>query len=297
APHVLWQLQHDWPTLAFMRGAREHKMLAPAPGAWVLEQVLNMGPPAAPLGLAGLWWLLRSEQARPLRPLAWAFLTVITVLLLGQGKAYYAAPAYLPLYAAGGVALERAPRALRILAPTLLVVGALATLPLSKPILPVERFIRYQDALGLEPGTGGERHELEALPQFYADMHGWEQLAAEVTAIHRALAPELRERACVFAQNYGQAAAIEILGEDPPPVLSGHNNYWLWGPRGCGAVMIVIGGERSELEAVFAEVQQVASHHCADDRCMPYENHKPLWLAQGPRVSLEQLWPQLRHYE
>jgi hypothetical protein len=296
-PHLAWQVQHGWPTLEFMHNARVHKMEHVAPLGWLVGQVMQLDPFAAPVWLAGLFWLLRSPRERPL---ALAFLTVALVMLVGGGKSYYTVPAYLPLFAAGGVAVATWPRALRVAVPALVVVGGLIGLPMAKPILPIDAYLRYQAALGHEPGTGGERHEKGRLPQFFADMHGWQELVDEVARVHDALPEEDRRVACVFASDYGQAGAIDVLGRAHrlPPAISGHNNYWLWGPRGCtGEVVLVLGGERARLEEVFERVEQAGTFVCAGDLCMPYENHLPIWVGRKPRVPMARLWPGLKHYE
>jgi hypothetical protein len=102
----------------------------------------------------------------------------------------------------------------------------------------------------------------------------------------------------VFAQNYGQAGAIDLYGRALvlPVALSGHNSYALWGWRGCsGEVLIVIGAEREEIEPIFDEVTAAATYRCAD--CMPYEANKTIWVARGRKQSASQLWRRLRHLD
>src|SRR5690349_1501831 len=53
------------------------------------------------------------------------------------------------------------------------------------PVLPIERFVAYQDALGLQPSTG-EKRALGSLPQYYADMFGWHALAKKVAQAYAA---------------------------------------------------------------------------------------------------------------
>ena len=77
--------------------------------------------------------------------------------------------------------------------------------------------------------------------------------------------------------------------------MSGHNSYWTWGPAACsGDVVIVIGGGRGGLESVFESVERVIEFTCAD--CMPYENHKPIWVCRGMRLPIDTLWPELRDF-
>lgn len=298
-PHVLWQIANGWPTPEFMDNARRLKMVAFSPGGFLAEQVLLAGPASLLLWLAGLAYLLSNRDARPFRPLGWAYLAALAVVLASQGKPYYVAPAYTVLFAAGGVALERWTAGRRFLKPALVALFLLLSvpaLPLAKPILPVETYVRYARALGMTPGSD-ERHEMGRLPQFFADMHGWRELAETVAQVHRALPPEERAEACIFGNNYGQAGAIDFFGPalGLPKAISGHNSYFLWGPRDCsGEVILVIGGGREDLARLFASVEEGAVFTCKD--CMPYENGKRIWIARGLRQPLAQVWPEAKSY-
>jgi hypothetical protein len=216
-------------------------------------------------------------------------------------KAYYFAPAYTLLLPAAGVALERwtagrFARPARAIA-TVLILATLVLAPLAKPLLAEDAYVRYAAALGIRPGTA-ENHRLGRLPQFFADMHGWRELAETVATVHRSLPAAERERACVFGQNYGQAGAVDHFGAelDLPPAISGHNNYWLWGPGDCtGEVLLVIGGERADIESLFASVAAGGVFDCVD--CMPYEDGQTIWIARGLRVPIAGAWPGVRHYD
>jgi hypothetical protein len=106
------------------------------------------------------------------------------------GKSYYALPVYPVLMAAGGVALERffvAPsrRWMAVAFPTLLIVAGLVTLPFGVPILPVDTFLRYTHLLPYANSVKTERDATAELPQLYADMFGWENMATRIAAISR----------------------------------------------------------------------------------------------------------------
>ncbi len=181
--------------------------------------------------------------------------------------------------------------------PRLLMVGVgLAVSPLGRPVLPVDAFVRYAEALGQKPGTD-ERQALGRLPQFYADMHGWRAMAEAVAGVVRTLSAEDRARACVFGQNYGEAGAVEYFARelDLPPAISGHNSYWLWGPGRCtGEVIVAIGSRRERLDELFADVRLAGVTRCAD--CMPYENGRSIWIARGPKRSLLEIWPRVKGF-
>lgn len=301
-PHVAWQVAHDWPTREFIARAQSGKIEHLSPLAYLGSQLLMVGPPAALLAAAGLGWLLAARRARPWRPIGWAVVVVVLVLALSVSKPYYLAPAYTLLFPAAGAALGAwtaawwARRAARALI-TAAVLATLLAAPLAKPLLPVDRFVAYADALGMAPASG-ETHELGRLPQFFADMHGWEDLARATARVHRSLPPPDRARACVFAQNYGQAGAIDHFGPalGLPPAISGHNSYWLWGPGSCtGEVLLILGGDAANHRQVFARVEAGGVHRCGE--CMPYESEVTIWVGRGLRVPLAEAWGRVKHYD
>jgi hypothetical protein len=160
----------------------------------------------------------------------------------------------------------------------------------------VEAFVRYAAALGQKPATE-ERKALGRLPQFYADMHGWREMAEAVAEVVHALPAEDQAKACVFGQNYGEAGAMEYFARelDLPPALSGHNSYWLWGPGRCtGEVVVVIGDRRERLEERFADVRLAGVTSGTD--AMPYETGRPIWVARGLKPPIADLWPKVKGF-
>jgi hypothetical protein len=302
-PHVLWQIREGWPTLEFIRNATGEKMAAIGPVDFTLSQVLNQHPLTFPVWLAGLVFLLSTRAGRSFRPLGIIYVAVFLLLIVNQkSRTGYLAPAYSFLFAAGSVAIgrvieERRWRVVSIAVLTALVIGGLLTAPLALPILPVESYIAYAQALGEKPSTE-EKKEVGALPQFFADMKGWEEMVGVVARIYRSLPAEEQAKVGIFTSNYGEAGAIDLLGRPYglPRALSGHNNYWLWGPRGySGELMIMLTPSRARLEERFESVQQVGTIECG--HCMPYENHRPVFLCRRSRVPLPELWPRLKHYD
>ena len=81
------------------------------------------------------------------------------------------------------------------------------------------------------------------LPQIYADMYGWKEMAEAVAGAYNKLSPEDKQRCAIFGQNYGQAGAIDFFGAKMglPNAISGHQSYFYWGPRNyTGECMIVM---------------------------------------------------------
>jgi hypothetical protein len=298
-PHVVWQISHGWPTLEFIRNASRDKMQANTPISFLLDQVRNMHPLTLPIWGTGLAALLFSSRLKPYRLLAIIFLTVLAILIANRtSRSVYLLPAYPALFAAGGVWWESriGGSRLRAAAVIVLTLGLAATIPLAIPVLPVDRYVRYSAALGVAPGTE-ERAALGRLPQFFADRQGWDRFVARIEEVWQQLPAGDRYRAVVMTGNYGEAGAIERLaGSRGLRAISGHNNYWLWGPDGAtGDVLIVLTRNRARLDRLFTSVEPRSETECRD--CMPYEDHLPIYVCRGLKTPLAQLWPSLKHYE
>ena len=297
-PYVLWNIRHGFAHLEFIRNATTMKYASVSAADFILGQVLVMHPLGVPLCALGLYFLFFTERGKPFRPLGWIFATVVLILLLnGHSKPEYLAPPYAMVFAAGGVQLEawsrlRSLRWIRIAIPSLMVIGGVITAPLTLPVLPVDTYIRYTQRLGLAIESA-ESHELSEMHQFYADMFGWENLARTVSEAYMALPPEERARAIIVAGNYGEAGAIEYYSRkyDLPPVISPHNNYWIWAWDRRDEehpVIIIIGGDAQEHTGLVAEIAQVATIRCR--YCIPYENNLPVFVGRGLRNSFEDIW-------
>lgn len=144
APHVWWQSQHAWPAWEQLAAGGPS-----AAGAFALAQVTAMHPLGLPIWLGGLCFLLGAIISTPYRALAWPFLTVAALLACLGGAPDALLPAYPPLLAAGGLAVDRffSKRGrpwMRPVALLLLLLGGLATTPLALPVLPEAVAARYR---------------------------------------------------------------------------------------------------------------------------------------------------------
>lgn len=302
-PYVIWNVIHGFPHLEFIRNATGGKYSGLSQLTFLRDQLLIHNPAAVPLWAAGLIALLGARAVSAYRYQGIAFLVVAGILLLnGHSKSEYLAAAFPPLCAAGGVMIERwtAGRALRWLRPAyggVLVVAGLALAPAVLPILPVEQYIRYADAVGLKPHTA-ERLRLGELPQFYADMFGWPEKAAAVAEVYHRLSPDEKSRCAIYAENYGRCGAIDFFGKHYglPKSIGRHNSYWLWGPRDyTGEIMIILGGGLKDKQECFDAVEVAGTISC--QYCMPYEDSLSIYICRGLRGSLADRWTSVKNYD
>jgi hypothetical protein len=302
SPYIIWNITHDFAHLEFIRNASAGKYSGLSRLDFLSGQVLNLNPVNLLIWLPGLLFLLFSREGRRFRALGIIYAAAFVILLANpHSKAEYLGPAYTMLFAAGGVAIERwASRRRRGWAVVSLAVlsalSSLILLPLAVPVLPVETFIKYQAALGMKPSTA-EDNELSELPQFYADMFGWEGLAKDVSAVYQSL-PELERAATVvLARNYGEAASLEYYASKYPlpRVICMHNSYWIWGyPKEGFETVIVLRGTEEDHRESCDEVTLAAVHTCR--YCMPYENDVPIFICRSLRVSMAEIWKAEKHF-
>jgi hypothetical protein len=301
-PNLAWNIQHHFPFFELLANIRRNGRNIPLTHLQFLGQMsIHMLPASVPLVLAGLWFYFANPQGKQFRVLGWtSFVLLILVMFSANGRPYYVAPAYPMLFAAGAVAMEAwfSRRGLRWLKPTYvsyLLISGMIGAPLAIPVLPVETYIRYSQRLHLAPPRI-ETNKLGPLPQFYADMFGWEDMTAEVARIYNSLPPDVRPRTAIFCSNYGQAGAIDLFGEkyNLPKAISNHQTYFLWGPRDyTGESVIVVGARQQDLEPVFDSIEPVGE--VGHPYAMPYE-HFTIYYCRQPKIPLQRLWPHIKNW-
>ena len=300
-PNLIWNVQHHFPFLEVQANIRASGRDIPlGPLAFFEQEILLMHPLTLPVWLGGLWFYYCTEAGRRFRPIGWAWIFTALVIVVMSPRVYYLFPAFPVLFAGGSVWWEHwlaRPRLAwaKFVYPGLMLLGGAVLAPLAIPVLPPETYIRYTQAIGLEQPRI-ETHELGPLPQIFADQFGWDEMAATVARVYNNLPPDVRARTAIFAQSYGQAGAIDLFGPKYglPPAISGHQNYFLWGPRGyTGESMIVLADRRENLERLFTSVQRVG--HTDHRYSMPY-NHFDVFYCQGLREPLTKLWPRVKRW-
>lgn len=302
-PNILWQALHHWPTYELLSNiAHSDKNVALSPAQFIAQQINFMSPATLPLWLGGLVWLFGSRAGRRYCAIGIIYLVTLAEFIILHGKSYYLAPAYPMLFAAGGVAIERVFAARLtwlkpILLATILMAGALIA-PVIVPILPPDKLVAYMRAIHFEPPRTETSHTA-ILPQVFADQFGWEQMVGSVAHVyHHLLRPEDEKRAAIFCENYGEAGAIDFFGPKLglPPAISGHQNYFLWGPRDwTGEVVLVLDTNDDDERELFGSVEdlgQVVSSPWA----MPFERRRHIYLCRDLKMSVRELWPRVKNW-
>jgi hypothetical protein len=298
-PNLIWNVRYDFPFVQLMHNikaaGRDVELSA---GQYFVQQLLLLSPFAAPIWITGVVALLFSSRLKPYRLLGWCYLAAFTVFVVLKGKNYYLAPIYPMLLAAGAVTIERLKTAwLKPAIVAVLLAGGVWLAPLTMPVLTVGHLLRYLDNLPFDVPRSEHSHVAAALPQHYADQFGWEEIVATTAEAWSRVPADERSDCGIFAQDYGQAGAIDFFGRryGLPPAVSGHQTYFLWGPRGySGKCMIVLDDRKETLDRLFEHVEYMGS---SVDNPYALEREIPVFLCRGPKFGfLTQLWPQLKKW-
>lgn len=299
APYLLWNATNGWPTLQFFAdGSHGNGALD-----FLINQLVITNPLTLPLWIGGLVFYFRRPAGKPYRALGWTWVFAYILLTLVNGKPYYFTPAYPMLFAGGAVVLAEAARKasrewLRPAYAGALVMSGLLLAPLAMPVLPPATYARDYTFLSFIGNSGaGKGGQTSVLPQYLADRFGWMELTRAVARVYDVLPPDERAQACIFTANYGEASALNFFGpaEHLPPAISGHNNYYLWGPGRCsGGVIIAVNVAASDLEKTYAHVTPAATFSCA--YCWPDEDGISILVATDPRVPLNGAWGTVKNF-
>ena len=302
-PNLLWNIANHWPFVQLMHNIKaEGRDVVLSPWQYFSQQILLIYPGSAPIWITGVIAFLVAARFKACRFLGWAYLVAFAVFVVLKGKNYYLAPIYPVYLAAGCVLIDAGIDRIRQLwlKPALVALslaGGAIFAPLAMPILPIDQFVPYMNRLPIKVPRSEHSHERVALPQHYADQFGWNEIVEKTAEVWQKIPPEDRKDCAIFAQDYGQAGAIDFLGPKYglPLALSGHQSWWLWGPRGySGNCLIVLDDDRETLKGLFEHVEYLG--RSAPNR-YALETEIPVYICRGAKFgTMTDLWPKVKRW-
>ena len=300
-PYIAWNAAHGWPTWEFWH--HYGGLSGGGPLGFLANQLVSVNLLNLPLIIAGLLFYFREAAGKPYRALGWAYVVLYVLLTLINAKAYFLVPLYPVLYAGGAILIARAVqtprwRWVRVAYPTALLASALLFAPLAMPVLPPATYAHTYGALTFLGNGGAGQQNAGVFPQYLGDRFGWDTLAATVSKVYQHLPGQDQQSACVFTANYGEASALDLYHARYflPPIISGHNNFYLWGPGTCsGAVIITVGLSQQEVAQSYGDVQFAVANGC--EYCMASEEGAPILIARQPRYPIRELWQRVKHFD
>lgn len=230
-PNLIWQWQNGWPVLTHMRLLSKSQLVNNSRIGFLIEQLLFFYPSLF-IWVTGLITLAVSPKSKSFRWVFWCFVFTITIFTYFQAKAYYAIGLYPILMAFGAVWIsEHFEKGWKSkLKPVLLLIPLalfLLAFTLIHPYFSPERIQKNPPAyslLGLNRWEDGEEHPI---PQDFADMLGWSELAHLVDSAYQMMPKE--GRTLIICDNYGQAGAINYYSKIPGlEALTMNADYLYW---------------------------------------------------------------------
>jgi 4-amino-4-deoxy-L-arabinose transferase-like glycosyltransferase len=282
-PNLVWQATNGWPQITMasrIAGYAADNRAQILPLLWLFT-----GPLLFPLSAAGLLWLLRSKAAAPWRTLGLAAPIALALVVVTGGKAYYVIGTTPLLMAAGGILLDRW---LEQGHPRLKAAGFLAAAAISGLLLALL-------TLPILPVAAYAKTSLPAAVPDTANQVGWPQFVATVEQVVLALPAAERAHAVILTNDYSEASPLVLLGTGLPPVFSGHNSYWDWGPPPAERTVVVHVGDwrPADWTPYFVgchDVAQIDNRLGIDNG----EQGKAVTVCTSTRAPWPDMWPALR---
>ncbi len=302
SPFIVWNFTHNFAHIEFIRNATSLKYSSTTRLDFVITLLKDNGPSTFPVMLAGIYFLFFHTEGKKFRLGGYIFLITFLILIINEhSKAEYLSPLSTLLFPAGGIIVEKLSliknlRWLKYAVPAFLFIGGVFLIPLALPIMPVQKFIQYEKLLGIKSASS-EAHKLNDLPQFYADMFGWKNMASSVSKVYTTLSPKEQKHTVVFARNYGEAGAIDFYRKyfPLPPVICPHNSYWYW--NDCDTtknILIIIGGSKTDNQKYLNFVREAGV--IQSKYSIPYENNLTIFIGWGLKVPIKVIWNRIRFF-
>ncbi len=128
-----------------------------------------------------------------------------------------------------------------------------------------------------------------------ANTVGWPQYVATVEGVVAALPADERAHAVILTNDYSEASPLILLGTGLPPIYSGHNSFWTWGPPPADLTVVVHVGDwrPADPNQLFVGCHVVA--HIDNGLGIPNaEQGGEVSVCTGLRAPWTTLWPELR---
>ncbi|HEX3045346.1 MAG TPA: glycosyltransferase family 39 protein [Bacillota bacterium] len=315
-PYLIWQWVHGWPLITYWHSYavspyRPHFEILQF--LWYL--LMNLNPVLLPVYGLGLSYLLFHREGKKYRPLGLSFLVLLVFFGYMKAPPRLLVSACFPLLAAGAVWLERLNTRARdgwvlgwkgflwfqrAYLGIILIAGFLIA-PLVLPVLPISVLEKYLTVIPKfiteEPASAFSGNRL---PFAFAYRFGWPELVEKVAEVYHSLPEADRKKCVIWADSYGHAGAIDLLGKKYglPDAISNHYSYQFWGPDPSHSgvdpeVVIKVGG--TVMEGSFAE-KTVAAFVIGNPYAASWNRYQSIYLCRKPTFSLKEVWPKLANF-
>ncbi len=233
SPNLVWQYNNDFPVFHHLKELAETQLVNVSRFDFLKEQLLFFVGALFVLILSFISFF-RYAPFRKYQIFFWSYIFTIAIFTFFKAKGYYAIGLYPILLAFGSVYLEKLLekgwlRYFRFPAVLIPIVVMLPLLPFVLPVLSPDKIVEKTysfERIGLLKWEDGKNH---SIPQDFADMIGWSELASIVDIAFDSI-PD-KENTLIHCDNYGQAGAINFYSNKKiTKAVSMNADYINWYP-------------------------------------------------------------------
>jgi hypothetical protein len=307
SPYLLWQAANHWPTLEYWINYGMLRLRPASVPGYAVDIFYTMNPVLLPVYAIGLWRIFRRFGETNYSFLGVMFLATLALLFGLHAKTWMLAELFIPLMAAGAVGMEEMAdgrswgKILKPSAVATMLAGGLLVAPASLPILPMESLPAYADKFEfLYNSNEVFNMTFSDSPISLALRIGWEELVSKVADVYNGLPADDRKVAGIYTNWYAPASAIDYFGPryGLPHAVSGHLNYYLWGPGYSWEVMIlltngIIGMDTSSMSLIFQECEWKG--RVFNPYTIPI-NQLNIYVCRKPLLSPDEIWRKMELY-
>ena len=154
----------------------------------------------------------------------------------------------------------------------------------------IEYFNMLDKKYGIDVGRRFEDGSIHSLPQDYADMLGWEELASLAAKAYDMIGD--KKTGFIYCEDYGEAGAVTVIGKKYglPEAVSFNESFQYWVPKDFNpdiTSLVYINDELGEdIKTFFRKITIVGSISNPDAR----EYGTTVYLCQEPVSSFNEIW-------
>lgn len=250
-PNLIWQVTKDFPVIDHMRVLKQHQLDNNSVVGFLVGQV-RIQAGFLPVTIAALIGIFSFKPFIRYRFAGIAFIVALAVFAILKAKDYYTLGIYPVMVAIGGVYLEKAlSKRWRIgVVSAIIMINILTSIFLLKFVMPVfspQQIVSNREIFeksGLLRWEDGKNH---LLPQDFADMIGWKEMADKAFEAYRLIPADQLENTLIFCDNYGQTGALNYYNRGRmKEAYSFNTDYIYWLPEIKYIRNVILVGEMTE---------------------------------------------------
>jgi 4-amino-4-deoxy-L-arabinose transferase-like glycosyltransferase len=279
-PNLIWQYIHHFPVFYHMHELSSTQLQYVQLSSFLIDQLV-MFLPCCFIWVTGFFYLFLNKQGRTYVFLGLAYIGVVAILLWFHGKSYYTLGLYPILFGFGSFVIEkwtlRSRFFLRFIFSAVIIYFGIKFLFISLPLMtPANLAAHYEKTHAASLGIlRWEDQKDHPLPQDFADMLGWDEMAEKTSAAFHSLDSSQQAKTIIFCDNYGMAGAVTYYREKYhlPAAYSDNASFLYWIPDNINFQnLVLIESDPDEMKYGF--IKQFSSAKITDSVTNPYAREK-----------------------